>query len=114
MMQELSCMKKLVAQLGVSEPIPSERRSTAWTPSGGNTVFAPGDVALQGCSCARLEEFAGPNNVAQKTVSSKETEVVPALLHAAKYKTLCEMRARLAGQACYKQALTGDSSIDTS
>ena len=66
-------------------------------------------VRTTSSDCARLEKCAGPNNVAQKTVSSKETKVVPALLHAAKNKTLCEMGARLAGQACYKQALTGDS-----
>ena len=98
---ELHCIKKLVDQLGVSEVFPIERPSTAWKATA-DTVFAPVDIILRNCSCARLEPFAehmfvdckglGTSNVARKTRFDTETEVTAALLHAEKCKLLCLLR----------------------
>ena len=98
----MKCLTRLVSQLGVAESFPLEHRSTVWLPVG-DTVFAPADLLLRRCSCARLEDFPrkmpvdccgfGINNVARKTWFDSEDEITAALLHAEKSKLLCELRA---------------------
>ena len=89
----LSCLRKLVDHLSHSKEHPEECSSTAWTPEGA-TVFAPSDIILRACTCARMAKFPthisvdccglGPNNVARKTFFDTEQEVSAALLHAEK------------------------------
>ena len=97
----LSCLEKLVKQLGATESFLPDRPSTTWLPVG-DTVFAPADLLLRNCSCARLVDFPGHmavncrglgiNNVAQKTWFNAEPEIPPALLHADKSRELCLLR----------------------
>ena len=96
-----NCLKKLLVKVGMAEVVPDEQRSTAWK-AAGETVYAPGDIVRRQCTCARSVSFAdqmskdckglGTSNVARKTRFDEEAEVIPALLHANKSKSLCELR----------------------